>query len=323
MLGAIWFLDQNRLVPFAICAGAACLTKEQVGLMVAMLGLWHAVAHGRRRAGAMIAIAGVVVAITAAAIIVPHYAPGGGSPFEGRYAAVGGSPAGIVKTAVIHPLRLLQAATEQRDLSYLLDLLWPLGGLTLLAPLVAASALPELALNLLSGTRTQTSIHFHYTAAAIPGLIAGAVLGAARVQRRWPRASPALGRGLVLLVLAAGVVMGPLPVWRHVPFGSELATRDHVVTSHDRAAARVLEAVPAGAAVSATNTLGAHLSERRRIFSFPVLREARWVAVDLTRPSYLDDALGEKFASAYAAFRRDARWKVVREEDGVVVLRRG
>ena len=323
LLGAIWFLDQNRLVPFAICAGAACLTKEQVGLMVAMLGLWHAVAHGRRRAGAMIAIAGVVVAITAAAIIVPHYAPGGGSPFEGRYAAVGGSPAGIVKTAVIHPLRLLQAATEQRDLSYLLDLLWPLGGLTLLAPLVAASALPELALNLLSGTRTQTSIHFHYTAAAIPGLIAGAVLGAARVQRRWPRASPALGRGLVLLVLVAGVVMGPLPVWRHVPFGSELATRDHVVTSHDRAAARVLEAVPAGAAVSATNTLGAHLSERRRIFSFPVLREARWVAVDLTRPSYLDDARGEKFASAYAAFRRDARWKVVREEDGVVVLRRG
>ena len=88
-------------------------------------------------------------------------------------------------------------------------------------------------------------------------------------------------------------MLGPLPVWRHVPFGSELATRDHVVTAHDRAAARVLRAVPAGVAVSATNTLGAHLSERRRIFSFPVLREARWVAVDLTRPSYLDDARGE------------------------------
>ena len=144
----------------------------------------------------------------ATAIIVPHYAPGGGSPFEGRYAAVGGSPAGIVKTAVVHPLRLLQAATEHRDLSYLIDLLVPLGGLSLLAPLVAASALPELALNLLSGTRTQTSIHFHYTAAAIPGLVAGAVLGAARVQRRWPRSSPALVRGLVLLVLAAGVVHG-------------------------------------------------------------------------------------------------------------------
>jgi hypothetical protein len=116
--------------------------------------------------------------------------------------------------------------------------------------------------------------------------------------------------------------MGPLPVWRHVPFGSNLATHDHIVTPHDRAATRVLRAVPAGVPVSATNTLGAHLSNRRRIFSFPVLREARWVAVDLDRPSYLDASGGKRFAAAYAAFRRDGRWQVVREEDGVVVLHR-
>lgn len=321
LLAAIWFLDENRLVPFAITAAAACLTKEQVGLVVAMLGVWHAVAHGRRRAGTVIAAAGVLVAVAAAAIIVPRYAPGGGSPFEGRYAAVGGTPAGIAGTAASHPLRLLEASTEHRDLSYLLDLLWPLGGLSLLAPLVTASALPELALNLLSGARPQTSIHFHYTAGAIPGLVAGAVLGAARLQRRRPRATPFLGRGLVLLVLGAGVILGPLPIWAQVPGGSKLATRDHIVTPHDRAAARALRAVPAEVAVSATNTLGAHLSERRRVFSFPVLREARWVAVDLTRPSYLDAAGGEGFAAAYAALRRDARWKVVRQEDGVVVLR--
>ena len=322
LLGAIWYLDEDRLLPFALCAGAACLTKEQIGLVVAVLGIWHAVAHGRRRAGLVILIAGTLVAVVATAIVVPHYAPGGGSPFAGRYDAVGGSPAGIVKTGIVHPLRLVQAATEHRDLTYLRDLLAPLGGLPLLAPLVAASALPELALNVLSSTRTQSSIHFHYTAGAIPGLMAGAVLGAARVRRRWPRSWPVLGRATVVLALAAGVLLGPLPAWRHVPFGSTLATRDHLVSAHDRAAARVLAAVPAGVPVSATNTLGAHLSERRRVFSFPVLAEARWVAVDLKRPSYLDDALGRKFASAYARLRRDSRWQVVRAEDGVVVLRR-
>jgi uncharacterized membrane protein len=187
---------------------------------------------------------------------------------------------------------------------------------------VAASALPDLALNLLSATRTQTSIHFHYTATVIPGLVAATVFGVARLQRRWPRAAPTIVRTLVLLTLAAGVVQGPLPAWRHIPFGSDLATRDHVVTAHDRAAARVLRVVPPGVAVSATNTLGAHLSERRRVFSFPVLREARWVAVDLKRPSYRDDALGRRFGPAYARLRRDARWRVVRAEDGIVVLRR-
>ncbi len=323
LLWAIWYLDEERLLPFSLLAAAACLTKEQIGLTVAMLGLWFAVAHGRRRAGAVIAAAGLAAAIVAVAIVVPHFAPGGGSPFEGRYSAVGGSPDGMVRTLLSHPVRFLEAATRGRDLSYVLDLLAPLGGLPLVSPLLAATALPELALNVLSDTRTQTSIHFHYTAGAIPGLVAGAVLAAGWLRRRSPRTTPFVVRGLVVLGLVSGVLLGPLPVWRHVPFGSDLATRDHVVTAHDRAAARVLNVVPRGVPVSATNTLGAHLSARRRIFSFPIVREARWVAVDLTRPSYLDDATGgSRFVAAFAALERDPRWRVVADEDGVLVLHR-
>ena len=63
-----------------------------------------------------------------------------------------------------------------------------------------------------------------------------------------------------------------------------------VVGAHAAVAERALRVIPDDAAVSATNTLGAHLSERRRIFSFPVLGEAEWVAVDRTRPSYRDEA---------------------------------
>jgi len=323
LLFAIWYLDEERLVAFAVFAGLACLTKEQIGLVVAVLGLWYAFGHRRRRAGLAIFAVGVAVALVATAVIVPHFAPGGGSPFEGRYDAVGGSPGGIARTAIEHPLRLVDASTEHRDIVYLWNLLVPLLGLPLLSPLLAASALPELGLNLLSSTETQTSIHFHYTAGAIPGLVAGAVLGAARLQRRAPRATPVLCRVVVVVSLFAGVAAGPLPAWRHISIGSKLAARDHIVTAHARAAARALRAIPPGVPVSATNTLGAHLSERRRIFSFPVLRESRWVAVDTTQPSYLDDARGAKFAAAYTRFRRDPRWHVVRAEDGVVVLHRG
>jgi uncharacterized membrane protein len=322
LLWAVWFLDERRLLPFSLCAGAACLTKEQISLTVAMLGIWYAFAHGRKTAGALIAGAGTAVAVVATAVVVPHFAPGGGSPFEGRYSAVGGSPGGMVHTALAHPLRLLEAGTQHRDLTYLLHLLAPLGGLPLLSPLLAASAVPELALNLLSDTRTQTSIHFHYTAAAIPGLVAGAVLGAAWLTRRIPGSTAPLLRGLVLVVLAAGVILGPLPAWRYVPLGSHLATRDHIVTEHDRAAARLLAIIPRDAPVSATNTLGAHLSSRRRIFSFPVLAEARWVAVDLTRTSYLDAVGDSRFAAALAALRRSPHWRLVRQEDGVFVFHR-
>ena len=81
--------------------------------------------------------------------------------------------------------------------------------------------------------------------------------------------------------------------------------------------------IPPFAPVSATNGLGAHLSERRRIFSFPVLGEAQWVAVDLKRPSYRDQlGRADELRRAVIAIRADGRFRIVFVEDGVVVLRR-
>ena len=123
--------------------------------------------------------------------------------------------------------------------------------------------------------------------------------------------------------MIAGILLGPLPVWSHVPFGSDLAAREHIVGRHARAAERAIRVIPAEAPVSATNTLGAHLSERHRVFSFPVLGEARWVAVDLERPSYRDQLGREaQVRRAVAALRADRRFAVVFDEDGILVLHR-
>jgi uncharacterized membrane protein len=322
LLWAFWFLDSERLVAFAVTAGAACLTKEQIGLVVAAMGIWYAVRPGGRRAGIAIALAGTVVSLVAVSVVVPHFAPGGGSPFAGRYESVGGSPGGMAETAVTDPGAILDAATDGRDLAYLGDLLLPLLGLPLLAPLALLTAFPELALNLLSETRTQTSIHFHYTAGAIPGLMVAAILGAARLRRRLGWARRPEGRAVVVSTLVAGILLGPLPVWSHVPFGSDLAAREHVVGRHAGVAERALRLIPADAAVSATNTLGAHVSERRRIFSFPVLGDAEWVAVDRTRPSHRDRAVApEAFATALARLEASGRFEPVFDEDGILVLR--
>ena len=322
LLWGFWFLDGDRLVAFAAVAVAASMTKEQIGLVVAAMGLWYTLRPGRRLAGAAIAVAGTAVSALAIAVVVPHFAPGGGSPFEGRYASVGGSPQGIAETAYTDPGAIAAAVVTSRDGAYLLDLLGPLLGLPLLAPLAALTAAPELVLNLLSDTRTQTSIHFHYTAGALPGLMVGAVLGAGRLRRRFAWARRPEGRAVVLSTLLAGVVLGPLPLWRDVPFGSELATREHVVNSRVAAMERAVRLVPPDAAVSATNTLGAHLSERRRIFSFPVLGEAEWVVVDQFRGSFRDQAVApERFAAALARLRATGRWETVLEEDEVLVLR--
>lgn len=320
LLWAVWFLDGDRLLAFGVMAAVAMTTKEQIGLVVAAIGLWYAFRPGRRRVGLVIAAAGTAVSLVAVLVVVPHFAPGGSSPFAGRYAEVGGSPGGIAKTTITDPLTVAREATRPGDVRYLAELGVPLLGLSVLAPTAAIVAAPELALNLLSSTETQTSIHFHYTAGAIPGLFLAAILGAKRIRRRDSGISVGL---LVVAGVLAGYLLGPLPVWRHVPGGSTIATREHLAGSHAETAVRLLAMVPPDAAVSATNTLGAHLSARRRILSFPLTRGVEWIVVDTTRPSYLDDAVAPgEFAAALSSLERSGAFALVRAEDGVRLYRR-
>jgi len=318
LLFAFWYLDNIRLVPFAVFAVAAAACKEEIGLVLAGFGVWHAFAKRRRLEGAAIAALGLVWSALAIGVVIPHYHAGGESDFYGRYSEVGGSAAGIVKTAFTHPLRIAHAAFSGRDLRYLLDLVAPLAGLCLLAPLVLVAALPELAINLLSAAPTQTSIHFHYTAGLIPPLVIASILGAGRFGR-WALPVTAL---VVLAALAGSYRLGPVPGWRHVPGGSHFQATAARVTRHDRIAARALALIPKGAVVSATNTLGAHLSARRRVLSFPFIQDALWIAADETQPGYADRYAPLPTAIELGALRRNPDWRLVFEQDGILVFHR-
>jgi uncharacterized membrane protein len=313
LLFAFWFLDEDRLIPFAICAALACTTKEEIPLAVAGLGLWYALARRRRVAGIAIAIAGGAAAALALGVVA-HYNDGA-DPFAGRYEEVGGSPTGILKTLVSDPLTILRAAFDLDGLSYLLVLLVPLAFLPLAAPLALLPAIPELALNLLSSTDTQTSIHFHYVAPLVPALFAAAIFAAARFER--PIVKP-----LVALVLVSNFVLGAIPLWGAIPGGEDLQANAALISNHDRTARRALRLIPDDAVVSASNSLGAHLSGRRRFLSFPIRADATWIAVDERSPGYLDRFAPGPYALAIARLRRNSGWKLVFDEDGVLVFRR-
>jgi uncharacterized membrane protein len=318
LLFAIWYLDEDKLVPFAACAVLAALTREEVPLVIAGLGVWYAVGRRRWLAGGAIALAGVASTLIAVDVVIPHFRHGAASSFFGRYQAVGGSAGGIVKKLFTDPARLASVAFDHRGAHYLLDLLLPIVWLSVLAPLLLVALLPELALNLLSSVDAQKSIHYHYVAAEIPILFAAAAMGAGRLGR-WGSTAPAAA---VLAGVAANYALGPLPLWRFVPGGATLQAKSVQVTKHDRVAARELRLIPSGAAVTATNALGAHLSERRRIFSFPYLRDAQWVIVDERKPSLEDHNDGQGALAKIERLRRNARFRLVASNDGVRVYRR-
>jgi hypothetical protein len=218
---------------------------------------------------------------------------------------------------------VLSVAFDGRGLRYLAAILVPLAVLPLLAPLALLVAAPELAINLLSSVETQTAVVHHYAAGAVPGLMLAAILGAARLARRRPGSAHVLAGLVVVASIVGQYRLGPLPVIERLP-GSSAWPADLIdVSAHDAAAGRVLGLVPEEASVSATNSLGAHLSARRRILSFPRLAGAEWVVVDTARPSLLDRAsAGEEGRRAINRLRRDRRFRLVAAEDGVLIFRR-
>jgi uncharacterized membrane protein len=281
LLAAWYFLDADRLWPFALFAAAAIATKEHVGLAVAGLGAWYALDRRQTRAGVAIAVIAGGLAVVAALVVVPAFAPAG-SAFESRYD---------------------EPTLAARDLGYVLRLLLSLALLPLAAPLALLPAVPELLLNVLSSTRTQTSIQTHYAATVAPALLVATVFA---VQRLGSRAAFVA----LAAAFAGALVLGPI---------GRIATQ---ADAHDAALRRAVEVVPDDAAVSATNALGAHLSARERVLSFPILVGADWAAVDTTRLTFMDSLRPERSRGPLADLRRDRSWHVVFEEDGVVVFRK-
>jgi uncharacterized membrane protein len=318
LLFAFWFLDEDRLLAFALCAIAAAACKEEIALVVAGFGAWYALSRRRWAVGGAIVALGVAWSAIAIGVVIPHFHATGESDFYGRYSEVGGSAGGVVKTAFTDPGRILDAAFSTRDLRYLLQLVVPLAALSLLAPLVLIAALPELAINMLSATPTQTSIHFHYTAGLIPPLVVAAVLGAKRLNR-W---TIPVAFAVVIAALLGNYRLGPIPGWRHVPGGERFQATSSRVTEHDRIAARALSLIPKSAVVSATNTLGAHLSARKRVLSFPFIQDATWIAADETQPGYADRYAPLPTAIQLSELRRNPDWRLVFEQDGVLIFNR-
>lgn len=316
VLFAIWFLDEEKLWWFAGTAVLLILSQEHIGVLVAGLGIWHAVTRRRWFFGGAVALIGIAWSTFAFGVLIPHFG-GAPSPYYGRYADVGGSPLDILKTIVTDPVRVMAAVATVRDVLYLIALLLPFAGLFVLSPGLMLAGSPQLGMTLLSKRPSDLIIGGPVTALIIPFLMGATILGVAKLR------NADLGARVVLAAAAVGAFMvGPLPsvatpavmLAAAVAIVSFTITRSRVrvlagVTilawalllnssdfarffqarlvarqfePHVSAATEAIRMIPSNAPVSATNRIGSHLSARRYIYSFPLQERAEWIVVDTT-----------------------------------------
>ena len=320
LLFAFTFLEEDRrwlAVPFLVLAA---LCKEEIPLVIALMGLYFAV-RKRKLWPLLITVVAGVYFLVAAGIVIPYFNSGASSQFLDRYSDGEQTMRSLATGLLTHPWRILTTLLAPSGLAYLVKLLWPFGFTSLLSPLTFLISLPELLINLLSNKSQQQSIAYHYVAGEAPFVIAAMVLGLQRLGRWLARGSSKSRRAgphrlhrllaviVVAIALLATFTVGPLsgarPGW-----GKALAPEHRAVITE------AIATVPDGASVSADQALGAHLSERERFTTFPLIGGADYVVLD-SQGRY-----GPWRARALEKLRENADYELVFEREGVLVFKK-
>ncbi|MGD8792964.1 MAG: DUF2079 domain-containing protein, partial [Anaerolineae bacterium] len=103
LLAAFYCLETDRPWGFVAFAFLATMCKEEVGLVVAMMGLWAAIVRRRWLLGSATFVAALGWSLLCVAVVTPHFNGLSSSAFVVRYRQFGGSPVDIVRNLMQQP----------------------------------------------------------------------------------------------------------------------------------------------------------------------------------------------------------------------------
>ncbi len=321
LMAAFYFLATRRNGWFVLFALLAAGCKEEIGLLVAMLGLYAWLVQRRSRFGLITILLGSGWSLLAVLGIQTAFA--GGNIHWGRYAYLGETTGAKLLALVTRPDLLITQLQSAGIGSYFYELLLPVGFLSLAAPEVLLLALPSLAINLLAQFSPMHQVTtLIYAAPILPFVMLSAVMGAARLVRwagrQWPFARRrAAWPGLVAVWLLAAALLGQ-HLYGYLPGGGN--TLSLAVSDHQRRGQVIFGQIPAEAAVSAQDRLNPHVAGRKTLYIYPRVEDADYVLLDVTasawpqHPNDLHRSAEDLLQNGYG---------VAAADDGYLLLRKG
>jgi uncharacterized membrane protein len=322
LLYAFYYLWKRKHPWFFLFSFLVMACKEEMPLLVIMMGLYALLVQRNWRVGLTTISLGVAWFVVAVHIIIPHYNPEGGSPYLAAYGYLGGGPFGILKGLLTRPDLVISHLFIKDKALYLWGLLAPVAFLSLLAPQTLLLSLPTLGINLLS-TKPEfyTLEKFHYAAPLVPFVVLSALLG---IDYLVARLSPRLGmkRQTLLYLLSALVLISTLLYHRGHGF-TPLATGFQIpkATPHHRLAKELMALIPEGATVSAQSRLTPHLSQRPRIYMFPKVEDADYVFFDASVDSWPIHPNDQK--RLFDSLLSEEGFGILAAKEGYILLQRG
>jgi uncharacterized membrane protein len=312
----------------------ALFCREQVAFSVAALATY---AFFRTRQKRMLLIAAFALAwlgLTVGLVIPAFHPQGISTHFASKFGHLGKTPAAALRNLVLSPDLLLKIVSDPDRVRYVKDMFLFSGViLPFFAPGPLLVALPEMALNVLSREAAQRVLTFQYSATAAAFLVLASARGALwitkRVGARWVDHEPRV-RLLGALLASAAVSLALFFHLSHFgalyPVGRDPLAHDlrgvYSSSERTRVAYRFLKQIPDGESVSTQSDLAPHLSNRREIYVFPVIENAKYVLLDLQGETFPAQLLGVPYPEQVRRLRADPRYEMIFEESGYVLFRR-
>ena len=226
LLWTMMLLQYRRGGAMLVAIVLAMLFKEDVGVLVAFLGVYVAVVQRRRHLGAAVTLLGVLWVVVGIGLVVPYHGGSHGSAYMTPYNELGNGWAEILLSPLLRPAAFFGIVFSRSTLHYLIMVLAPFGFLPLLAPRELLVAIPPLAENILSSNEALRAGLYHYEALLLPALYLAFVTAVVQLSGRSVGVRPTAGASsrpvwarVVALVLGLLVLASPL-LHRH--FGRAL-----------------------------------------------------------------------------------------------------
>jgi len=346
LIFTLWLLVRHKHLAALICAVLAMMCKEQIGLSVALLGVYailfvkrpspslHSARDASRLArffrsrdwpfGLLLIAIGIAWSVIALGVIIPAFQPSGSSYYLNRYGRLGSTFGEVLLSPITKPDIFWPIVSGPKRVAYYGDLLLPLGFLPLLGIEMLLPVLPDIALNTLSAFAPSRTLDYHYAVIAVPFLVLATAWGIDRLSRWLSRHTPQARRMVMIAASTfALVAMGAYQLDRYhgfVPLSDRYAGT-YTLEPRDPSGWQMAAQIPPDASVSGQFNLLPHVSQRQRAHIFPRIEDAQYVFLDtqgIIEPFQSQD----EYQAAVAALRADPNFETISEQDGFILLRR-
>jgi uncharacterized membrane protein len=260
---AVHFWWCRRWRPFWISIALLLSVKEELSIIVVLLGI-VTLMSGNRRQGLQIAAVGAVAYAVLQHLVIPHFA-GGAHSYSWYYTDMipsGEGPRGLVTTALLNPFFTLKFALTQPKLLYVFQLFAPLALLPFFTARGVVLISYGLAATLLASRPPLHQIGFQYALTLLALGFVGALLALDRCSDGGRR------RALTAAVLLTVVTCFHYGmIWPRHNFTGGFSAIDFDYSARDRERYRELMElvgrIPENAAVLAGENLVPHVAQRR------------------------------------------------------------